>query len=347
LNKGYAYISNGSVYFDVPKYNADFGYGKLSGRVLEEMISNTRALDGQDEKHHPADFALWKKASPEHIMRWRSPWSLGFPGWHIECTAMSTKYLGDHFDIHGGGMDLLFPHHESEVCQATVLHGKESVKYWMHNNMITTNGQKMGKSLGNFITLNQFFTGEHPLLERAYLPMTIRYFILQAHYRGTVDFSNEALIAAEKGLQKLYAAEKLLDKLPAKDRSDENITAWVQMCYDAMNDDLNTPKLIAELFDAVRIINSVKENHLSLTQKDIELLNTNFRLFFYDILGMLPEVSSAGNNEIVEGLMNMIMEMRHDAKLNKNWAVADSIRNHLTALGITIKDTKEGAVWEM
>jgi cysteinyl-tRNA synthetase len=260
---------------------------------------------------------------------------------------MSTKYLGEHFDIHGGGMDLLFPHHESEVCQATVVNGKESVKYWMHNNMITINGQKMGKSLGNFITLNQFFSGGHELLERAYSPMTIRYFILQAHYRGTVDFSNEALMAAEKGLQKLYAAEKLLDKLTAKENSNENITAWVQRCYDAMNDDMNTPKLIAELFDATRIINSVKENHLSLNQKDIELLKTNFKLFFFDILGLLPEDNNAGNNEITEGLMQMIMEMRQDAKTNKNWAVADSIRNHLAALGITIKDTKEGAVWEM
>jgi len=346
LDKGYAYASNDSVYFDVPKYNSDFGYGKLSGRILEEMISNTRELDGQDEKRHPADFALWKKAAPEHIMRWPSPWGAGFPGWHIECTAMSTKYLGDHFDIHGGGMDLLFPHHESEVCQATVVHGRESVKYWMHNNMITIDGKKMGKSLGNFITLNEFFTGEHKLLERAYSPMIIRYFILQAHYRGTVDFSNEALIAAEKGLQKLYAAEKLLDKLSAKEKSDENITAWLQRCYDAMNDDLNTPKLIAELFDAVRIINSVKENHLSLTQEDIELLKTNFKLFFFDILGLLPE-ENTGNNDITEGLMKMIIEMRHEAKLNKNWAVADAIRNHLAALGITIKDTKEGAVWEM
>jgi cysteinyl-tRNA synthetase len=346
LAKGYAYISNGSVYFDVPKYNADFGYGKLSGRVLDEMISNTRALDGQDEKRHPADFALWKKAAPEHIMRWRSPWSEGFPGWHIECTAMSTKYLGEHFDIHGGGLDLLFPHHESEVCQATVVHGKESVKYWMHNNMIKINGQKMGKSLGNFITLNQFFTGNHPALERAYSPMTIRYFILQAHYRGTVDFSNEALIAAEKGLQKLYAAEKLLDKLPAKVQSDEKINAWVQRCEDAMNDDMNTPKLIAELFDAVRIINSAKDSHLSLNQENIELLKTHFRLFLFNILGLLPEENNIGNKEVVEVLMNMIIEIRHEAKRNKNWAVADYIRNHLAELGITINDTKEGAVWK-
>jgi len=244
-------------------------------------------------------------------------------------------------------MDLLFPHHESEVCQATVVNGKESVKYWMHNNMITINGQKMGKSLGNFITLNQFFTGEHPMLERAYSPMTIRYFILQAHYRGTVDFSNEALMAAEKGLQKLYAAEKLLDKLPAKEKSDENLTAWVQRCYDAMNDDMNTPKLIAELFDAVRIINSAKENHISLTKEDIEQIKANFKLFFFEILGIISEETGARNNEITEGLMQLIIEMRKAAKLEKNWAAADAIRNQLTALGISIKDTKEGAVWEM
>jgi cysteinyl-tRNA synthetase len=259
---------------------------------------------------------------------------------------MSTKYLGEHFDIHGGGMDLLFPHHESEVCQSTVVNGKESVKYWMHNNMITINGQKMGKSLGNFITLNQFFSGDHPLLERAYAPMTIRYFILQAHYRGTVDFSNEALLAAEKGLQKLYAAEKLLDNLQAKEKSDENISDWKQRCYDAMNDDMNTPRLIAELFDAVRIINSVKDNHLALTKEDIELLKTNFRLFFFEILGLLPDDNNEGNSEITEGLMDLIIEIRREAKLNKNWAVADTIRNQLAALGISIKDTKEGAVWE-
>lgn len=347
MEKGYAYESKGSVYFDVPKFDKDFGYGKLSGRVLEDMISNTRVLDGQDEKRNSADFALWKKGSPEHIMRWNSPWSSGFPGWHIECTAMSTKYLGEHFDIHGGGMDLIFPHHESEVCQSTVANGKESVKYWMHNNMITINGQKMGKSLGNFINLNQFFNGDHPMLERPYNAMTIRFFIMQAHYRGTLDFSNEALIAAEKGMNKLNAADKLLDKLQGGSSSSESISEWVQRCYDAMNDDLNTPKLIAELFEASRIINSVKDGHLQLTTEDIETLKVNFRLFYYEVLGITPETQSNQGAEVTNQLMDLILEVRQDAKINKNWGVADMIRNKLTEAGIVVKDTKEGAVWEI
>lgn len=346
LDKGFAYVSNGSVYFDVPKFDKEFGYGKLSGRVLEEMISNTRELDGQEEKHHPADFALWKKASPEHIMRWNSPWSIGFPGWHIECTAMSTKYLGEHFDIHGGGMDLIFPHHESEVCQSTVANGKESVKYWMHNNMITINGQKMGKSLGNFINLIQFFNGDHPMLERPYNAMNIRFFIMQAHYRGTLDFSNEALIAAEKGMLKLNAADKLLDKLNGSNSSSESIPEWIQRCYDAMNDDLNTPKLIAELFDASRIINSVKDGHLQLTASDIDLLKQNFRMFYYDILGMVPDTAATQGEDVTDKLMELILEIRQDAKTNKNWGVADMIRNKLTDAGIVVKDTKKGAEWE-
>lgn len=345
LDAGYAYISEGSVYFDVPKFDKDFGYGKLSGRVLEDMISNTRTLDGQEEKRHPADFALWKKAAPEHIMRWNSPWSVGFPGWHIECTAMSTKYLGEHFDIHGGGMDLIFPHHESEVCQSTVANGVESVKYWMHNNMITIDGQKMGKSLGNFITLGQFFSGEHESLEQAYSPMVIRFFIMQAHYRGTVDFSNEALKSAEKGMQKLYSAEKLLDKLKPSAESTEDIDAWIKRSYEAMNDDLNTPKLIAELFDACRIINSVKDGHIKLTAEDIEKLRANFRTFFFEILGMMPE--EQGNSDLTSVLMDLIIDVRQDAKSNKNWPLADLIRNKLGDAGIVIKDTKDGAEWEL
>ena len=346
LDAGFAYISEGSVYFDVAKFDKEFGYGKLSGRKLDELLANTRTLDGQEEKHNPADFALWKKAAPEHIMRWRSPWSDGFPGWHIECTAMSTKYLGEQFDIHGGGMDLLFPHHESEVCQSTVANGVASVKYWMHNNMITINGQKMGKSLGNFITLNEFFTGKHQLLEQAYSPMTIRFFVLQAHYRGTLDFSNEALQAAEKGMAKLYAAAALLPKLKASDHSDEDITAWVGRCYDTMNDDLNTPRLIAELFEAARIINSVKDGRIALTQEDLDDLTKYFGIFFYDILGMKAE-EGRGNSEYTDKLMDLIIDIRKDAKANKNWAVADLIRDKLTEMGITLKDTKEGTTYEL
>ena len=349
LDKGYAYVSEGSVYFDVEKFDKAFGYGKLSGRVLSELIANTRELDGQSEKRNPADFALWKKAAPEHIMRWNSPWSVGFPGWHIECTAMSTKYLGEQFDIHGGGMDLLFPHHESEVCQSTVANGKSSVRYWMHNNMITINGQKMGKSLGNFITLNEFFTGSHPMLTQAYSPMTIRYFVLQAHYRGTVDFSNEALQSAEKGMEKLYAAERHLDKLKASDKSDENIAEWVERCYEAMNDDFNTPKVIAELFEAARIINAVKDGHLALTAEDIKLLADTYRTFFFDILGMKPETANVADkySEAMNKVMDLVLSIRQDAKANKNWAISDKIRDELKEAGITVKDTKDGAEWSL
>jgi len=344
IDKGYAYISEGSVYFDVVKYDRDFGYGKLSGRVLDEMIANTRSLEGQDEKRHPADFALWKKASPAHIMRWPSPWSIGFPGWHIECTAMSTKYLGSHFDIHGGGLDLLFPHHESEVCQSTVANGTGSVKYWMHNNMITINGQKMGKSLGNFITLNDFFAGTHPLLVQPFDPMTIRFFVLQAHYRGTLDFSNDALLAAEKGLAKLYSAVKTLDKLSAGANSTENVNEWIAKCYEAMNDDLNTPRLIAELFDITHLINAIHTGTASLNADDLILLKHYFHTFLFDILGM--KLQSGKQSDLTESLMTVMLNIRQEAKLNKNWTMADAIRDQLMQLNIVIKDTKEGAIWE-
>lgn len=347
MNKGYAYLSNGSVYFDVNKYDRDFGYGKLSGRVLDDMIAKTRDLTGQEEKHNPGDFALWKKASPEHIMRWKSPWSIGFPGWHIECTAMSTKYLGDHFDIHGGGMDLLFPHHESEVCQSTIANGVESVKYWIHNNMITINGQKMGKSLNNSITLNQFFTGDHSSLEKAFTPMTIRFFILQAHYRSTLDFSNDALLAAEKGMLKLYSALNTLSGLKASDRSTVNIESWISRCYDAMNDDFNSSKLIAELFEASHFINTIQAQKATINENDLALLKHYFNIFFFDILGMKPQSGSVSDNGLSNKLMELIISIRQEAKDAKNWAVADAIRHQLGELGISIKDSKEGASWEM
>ncbi len=349
LDAGYAYESNGSIYFDVEKYSKKYKYGILSGRVLEDLISNTRELEGQSEKRNPADFALWKKASPEHIMRWNSPWSIGFPGWHLECSAMSKKYLGEQFDIHGGGMDLLFPHHESEICQSQVAHGHNPAKYWIHNNMITINGQKMGKSLGNFITLNEFFDGSHKLLEQAYSPMTIRFFILQANYRSTVDFSNEALQAAEKGMKKMFQAQNTLENLKAGNSSSENIDELIKSMYSAMNDDFNSPILIAQLFEACRIINTIKDGKASLTEIDLQKLRTAFNCFVNDILGLNSEENSnsGSQNDVLNGLMNLIIDIRQNAKNNKDWTTADSIRNKLNELKIVIKDTKEGAEWDI
>lgn len=350
LDKGYAYLSEGSVYFDVAKFDKDFGYGKLSGRVLEELIANTRSLDGQNEKHNPADFALWKKAAPEHIMRWKSPWSLGFPGWHIECTAMSTKYLGEQFDIHGGGMDLLFPHHESEVCQSTIANGVESVRYWIHNNMITINGQKMGKSLGNFITLNEFFTGTHSSLNQVFSPMTIRFFILQAHYRSTLDFSNEALIAAEKGMNKLFDAYRLAKKLkPSSDILNEILKNELESLYqesiNALNDDFNSPIVIANLFEASKIINSIYANKIVANQENINALMQLFDDFFFTVLGMRISEERKEENNLENELMQIIITLRKEAKERKDYTSADAIRNFLTEIGITIKDTKEGVEW--
>jgi len=350
LDKGYAYLSNGSVYFDVVKFDNDFGYGKLSGRVLDELIANTRSLDGQDEKRNPADFALWKKAAPEHIMRWKSPWSIGFPGWHIECTAMSTKYLGERFDIHGGGMDLLFPHHESEVCQSTTANGVESVKYWIHNNMITINGQKMGKSLGNFITLNEFFTGSHVSLKQAFSPMTIRFFILQAHYRSTLDFSNDALIAAEKGMNKLFEAYRLVKQLkPSSTTVNEEIKKEIEALYQqniqALNDDFNSPMVIANLFDATRIINSIKAGIIMANQNNLVALIQLFDVFFFTILGMKLSEGKQEDTNFENELMQIIISLRKDAKERKDYTSADTIRKLLTDIGITIKDTKEGVEW--
>lgn len=347
LEKGYAYESNGSVYFDVNKYNNDtHKYGILSNRVIDEMIANTRELDGQSEKRNPADFALWKKASPEHIMRWESPWSIGFPGWHLECTAMSRKYLGERFDIHGGGLDLLFPHHESEIAQSVCAFGCEPAKYWLHNNMITIGGQKMGKSLGNFITLNEFFEGKHPKLDKAYSPMTIRFFVLQAHYRSTLDFSNEALSAAEKGMKKLFEAQKNIDALPTSDKSSVDFSALFDKCVEAMCDDFNTPMVIAHLFEITRLINLVADKKETITEADKQALKENFAIVFNDILGMKNEQAD-NSMHIVDSLMQVILSLRKEARANKDWAKSDMIRDELAKAGIVIKDGKDGASWTM
>ena len=350
IDEGYAYVVNGSVYFDVIKYNEKYNYGKLSGRILEDLLSNTRELEKQEEKRNPVDFALWKKAQPYHIMRWASPWSEGFPGWHLECSAMGTKYLGAHFDIHGGGMDLMFPHHESEIAQSHIANGSDSVKYWMHNNMITIDGQKMGKSLGNFITLEEFFTGKHPGLSQAYSPMTIRFFILQAHYRSTLDFSNEALQAAEKGFKKLLSGietlRKILPSYPSDTPSNFNIRQLMDNCYQAMNDDFNSPMVIANLFEGVRIINSVWDKKETISLQDLELLKNMFRIFIFDILG-LKEESSEDQNDVVKGLMDLILTIRKEVREKKDFPTSDKIRDTLQNLKISVKDTKEGPEWQI
>jgi cysteinyl-tRNA synthetase len=352
LNQGYAYESEGSVYFDVEKYNTKYNYGVLSGRNVEDMLNTTRELDGQEEKHNSVDFALWKKAAPEHIMRWPSPWSNGFPGWHLECTAMSKKYLGEQFDIHGGGMDLIFPHHECEIAQSVASTGKEAVRYWMHNNMITVNGQKMGKSLGNFINLEEFFKGSHELLTQSYAPMTIRFFILQAHYRSTVDFSNDALQASEKGLSRLMEAYKNIDRLlpsPCGEGPGErSIAELTTKSFEAMNDDLNTPIVISYLFEAARIINSSIGGQLALTKEDIENLKQFFDLFLFGLLGIKDEQKDGNASyDSFAKAVDMLLQMRMQAKQNKDWATSDKIRNELTALGFEIKDTKDGFEWKL
>ena len=351
LDSGYAYESEGSVYFDVPKFNRDYGYGKLSGRNIDELLATTRALDGQDQKRNPADFALWKKAAPEHIMHWPSPWSEGFPGWHLECSTMSEKYLGRHFDIHGGGMDLKFPHHECEIAQSVAHNGEPTVRYWMHNNMITINGKKMGKSLGNFITLDEFFTGTHPLLEQAYSPMTIRFFILQAHYRGTVDFSNEALQGAEKALERMCDGYRRLQDLKASDVSTlDGVADLEKRAYEALDDDFNTPVLIGVLFDAVRMINQVYDHTATATSDDIEALKKLFDTFLIEILGIVPDGASdagAASLKPYQEAVDLLLQIRAEAKANKNWATSDLIRDRLAAIGFTVKDTKGGVEWKL
>lgn len=348
LDNGYAYESEGSVYFDVEKYNKDHNYGVLSGRNIDDMLNTTRALDGQDEKRNPIDFALWKCAQPEHIMRWPSPWSDGFPGWHCECTAMGKKYLGEHFDIHGGGMDLIFPHHECEIAQAVASQGEDMVHYWMHNNMITINGQKMGKSLGNFITLDQLFSGENDVLEQAYSPMTVRFFILQAHYRSPLDFSNEALQAAEKGHERLMAAMEVLERLKPSDKNTVHVDELVEKCFQAMNDDLNTPTLISHLFDGVRMINSVAAGQEHIDAANLDKLKKLYHDLVFTILGLKKENESAGkDHEVLGKVLDMVMSIRTEAKQKKDWATSDKIRDELKAAGVNVKDTKEGYEWSV
>ncbi len=344
LKNGYGYESEGSVYFDVEKYNHSFEYGKLSGRKLEDMLQNTRQLAGQDEKKNAFDFALWKKADTRHIMHWPSPWSEGFPGWHLECSAMGAKYLGETFDIHGGGMDLLFPHHESEIAQSNAAKGHDPAKYWMHNNMITINGQKMGKSLNNFITLDEFFSGKHEALAQSYSPMTIRFFILQAHYRSTLDFSNEALQAAEKGLVKLFESFALLESLKPDETAVFDIKTHEEALKSAMNDDFNTPIAIAVLFELSKVINQTNDGIMTLKATHIEEIKKLFGHFLINVLGLIPEKGSQ-NDKLVNYLMETILGLRKQAKDSKDWATSDRIRDELAKLNIQVKDTKEGSRW--
>jgi cysteinyl-tRNA synthetase len=348
IDKGFGYEKNGSVYFDVEKYNEQYKYGKLSGRNLDDIKTNTRQLDGQSEKKNSFDFALWKRASPEHIMRWPSKWSVGFPGWHLECSVMSTKYLGEQFDIHGGGMDLTFPHHECEIAQSTASLGHETVRYWMHNNMIKINGQKMARSLGNFITLEELFTGNHSMLQKAYSPMTIRFFILQAHYRSELDFSNEALQASEKGLERLMNAVLTLNELAVSEKSTVEISPIIEKCFAALNDDLNSPIAIAHLFDGVKIINSIKAGTESISAEDLKELKTFYISVVFVILGLKEEnIASSGESEVLSGAIELLINLRQQAKANKDWSTADKIRNDLNAIGVELKDGKSGVEWSV
>ncbi len=342
LDKGYAYEMNGSVYFDVSKFNKTYSYGKLSGRKLEDMITNTRDLAAQDEKRNPQDFALWKKAEPQHIMRWPSPWGDGFPGWHLECTAMSTKYLGETFDIHGGGMDLKFPHHEAEIAQAEASYGNSPVRYWLHTNMLTLNGRKMAKSTGNNILPNEIFSGENKILSKAYSPSAVRFFMMQAHYSSILDLSDDALLASEKGYLKLMDAMNQLADLPTGKTTDFDIASWKQECYKAMNDDFNTPVLIAQLFEAVRQTNLIHDGQVSITEEDKQELMQNMSVFVYEILGLENNQNTGQDRDTLSGLVDLLIEIRNSARANKDFATSDKIRNDLASLGVQLKDGKEG-----
>jgi len=348
INAGFAYEVNGSVYFDVIKFNEKYGYGKLSGRKVEDLLSNTRDLDGQSEKHNPLDFALWKKADPTHIMRWPSQWGDGYPGWHLECSTMSIKYLGEHIDIHGGGMDLLFPHHECEIAQNIAGSGSAAVKYWMHNNMITINGQKMGRSLGNFITLDELFSKGHKLLNRTFDPMIIRFFILQAHYRSTLDFSEEALSAAEKGLHRLFNAIALLDKIKVSKNGVVRADELKERCIAAMNDDLNAPVLISHLFDGVKMIHSLNDERVTIDEENLQLVKEVFHTFVFDILGLSPYNKVSEENDDLSGnIIEAMLNVRMQVKERKDWQTADEIRDALQELGVIIKDRKDGFDWNI
>ena len=348
IEAGYAYEVNGSVYFDVLQFNKDQKYGKLSGRNIEDLIHNTRTLDGQSDKKNPQDFALWKKAEPQHIMRWPSPWSDGFPGWHLECTAMSTKYLGEQFDIHGGGMDLKFPHHECEIAQAEAINKKSPVNYWLHANMLTLNGKKMAKSTGNNILPDEIFTGENDLFSKSYTPTVVRFFILQAHYRSILDISEAALEASEKGYHRLMDGYALLDAITAEEKGDFDVSQWQQNCYDAMNDDFNTPILIAHLFDAVKHINSVNNGIKTMNASQIESLKQTMKGFLFDVLGLekTPKASSASDDKLNKTI-SLLLEVRDQARLDKNFALSDQIRDQLQAIGVQLKDTKEGTQFQL
>src|SRR6476661_6605202 len=355
IEAGYAYVVNGSVYFDVKKYSEHYPYGRLSGRIVDDLLETTRTLEGQDEKRNKGDFALWKAAPPQHIMRWTSPWGQGFPGWHIECSAMSTKYLGTEFDIHGGGMDLQFPHHESEIAQSTICNDHMPARYWLHNNMITVNGRKMGKSYNNQIRLTEMFSGDHPLLEKAYSPMTIRFFILQTHYRSTLDFGNEALQAAEKGMKRLWEAHEVLKKMKLNefefndekvDRElDSKVVGLLNEFDEFMNDDLNTAKVLANMFEIVPVINSIKDKHIpadSIGSAILQRMKTYFKAYMEDILGLQAETNT--NDNKLSGVLQLLIDLRKDARSKKDYATSDKIRNQLATMGIQLKDEKDGSV---
>ena len=346
FEEGYAYEVNGSVYFDVLKYNEKHHYGVLSGRIIEDAVHNSRTLDGQSDKKNPQDFALWKKAEPKHIMRWPSPWSIGFPGWHLECSTMSTKYLGERFDIHGGGMDLKFPHHECEIAQSVASSGVQPVKYWMHANMLTLNGMKMAKSTGNNILPAEIYEGTTDKLNKAFAPAVVRFFMLQAHYRSILDFSSEAIEAAEKGYNKLMQAVKTLSLLAPNDTSSFDVSAWRQKCYDAMNDDFNTPILIAQLFEAVKQINLIKVAKATISKEDLQLLKESMQAFTFDVLGLENADSSKGSDKL-EGVVALLIKMRNEARFNNDWTLSDKIRDELKDLGIQLKDAKDGTTYSI